>query len=61
MSRLFPPDVLDGFQYRDDFISPAQERMLLDAVREGAFAEFTMRGVVARRRVAFSVTFRTLR
>ena len=53
MSSLFPPDVPDGFQYREDFISPAEERMLLDAVREVAFAEFTMRGVVARRRVAF--------
>jgi alkylated DNA repair dioxygenase AlkB len=53
MSRLFPLDLPKGFHYREDFISPAQERLLLDAIGEVAFAEFSMRGVVARRRVAF--------
>ena len=53
MSYLFAPDLPDGFRYQEDFISANQERMLLDAIGEVAFAEFTMRGVVARRRVAF--------
>ena len=53
MSRLFAPDLPAGFDYRDDFISAAQEQGLLDAIGEVTFAEFTMRGVVARRRVAF--------
>src|SRR5690349_2747529 len=53
MAHLFAPDLPDGFRYQEDFISPDQERMLLDAIGELAFAEFKMRGVVARRRVAF--------
>jgi alkylated DNA repair dioxygenase AlkB len=53
MSRLFAPDLPAGFRYEEDFISPDQERTLLDAIRHVAFEEFKMRGVVARRRVAF--------
>jgi alkylated DNA repair dioxygenase AlkB len=53
MSRLFAPCLPPGFQYREDFISAAQEQMLIDAIGQVTFAEFEMRGVVARRRVAF--------
>jgi alkylated DNA repair dioxygenase AlkB len=53
MAYLFPPDLPDGFRYQEDFISLDQERMLVDAIGKVEFAEFTMRGVVARRRVAF--------
>jgi hypothetical protein len=42
-----------GFHYRDDFITDADERVLLEAIADVAFADFEMRGVVARRRVAF--------
>ena len=50
---LFDRDLPPGFQYREDFISEADERVLLDAIANVAFADFAMRGVVARRRVAF--------
>ena len=36
-----------------DFITEADERVLLDAIAHVAFSDFEMRGVVARRRVAF--------
>jgi hypothetical protein len=45
----FPP----GFHYRETFITEAGERALLDAIAGVAFSDFEMRGVVARRRVAF--------
>ena len=51
--RLFEHDRPPGLQYRDDFIAEADERVLLDAIAEIAFPDFEMRGVVARRRVAF--------
>jgi alkylated DNA repair dioxygenase AlkB len=50
---LFGLDVPPGFQYREDFITATDERALLDAVAGVAFSDFEMRGVVARRRVAF--------
>jgi len=50
---LFGPDVPKGFQYREDFLTPGEERVLVDAVAGVAFSDFEMRGVVARRRVAF--------
>lgn len=50
---LFGPDVPDGFHYQDAFIDEREERGLLDAIGTVAFADFEMRGVVARRRVAF--------
>ena len=43
----------DGFRYREAFISCAEERELLDRIGGVEFAAFEMRGVVARRRVAF--------
>jgi len=50
---LFRPDVPSGFHYREDFINKSDEVALLDAMAGVAFSEFEMRGVVARRRVAF--------
>ena len=50
---LFEPDLPPGFHYRDAFITEAVERVLLDEIADVAFSDFAMRGVVARRRVAF--------
>ncbi len=50
---FFGPDVPSGFHYQDSFIDDAEERALLAAIATVAFSEFEMRGVVARRRVAF--------
>jgi hypothetical protein len=51
--HLFGLDVPLGFHYRQDFITDAYERVLLEAIGGVTFADFEMRGVVARRRVAF--------
>jgi len=50
---LFGLDVPPGFEYREDFITGSDERILLDAMAGVVFSDFEMRGVVARRRVAF--------
>lgn len=50
---LFDVDVPDGFRYRPDFISIDEEAELVDNTARVEFAPFEMRGVVARRRVAF--------
>jgi alkylated DNA repair dioxygenase AlkB len=50
---LFTPDTPPGFQYRDDFISAGEEAALLEDITRTEFSNFEMRGVVARRRVAF--------
>jgi 2OG-Fe(II) oxygenase superfamily len=50
---LFDRDLPLGFQYRDDFITEAEEKVLLEGLADVAFSDFEMRGVVARRRVAF--------
>ena len=50
---LFAPDWPPGFHHRDNLITDNEERVLLDAIADVAFADFEMRGVVARRRVAF--------
>ena len=42
-----------GFQYREQFITGVEERELLDAIATVSFSTFEMRGVAARRRVAF--------
>ena len=49
---LFTPAVPAGFEYRDDFISPAEERALLDLIEPLQFSPVVMRGVVAKRRIA---------
>jgi len=46
-------DLPDGFRYRDDFITPEDEAALAAEIAQVEFAVFEMRGVVARRRVAF--------
>jgi alkylated DNA repair dioxygenase AlkB len=50
---LFEPDLPDGFVYRPDFISAGEEVELIEAIEDVEFSTFEMRGVVARRRVAF--------
>jgi alkylated DNA repair dioxygenase AlkB len=50
---LFGSDEPDGFRYQPGFITPAEEAELLRAIAAITFADFSMRGVVARRRVAF--------
>jgi len=50
---LFEPDVPEGFQYREDVISEAEESALVAGIAAVEFSTFEMRGVVARRRVAF--------
>ena len=50
---LFEHDLPAGFHYCDNVITNAEEGALLDAIAHIAFADFEMRGVVARRRVAF--------
>src|SRR4051794_13929888 len=50
---LFGLDVPTGFQYREEFLTVADEQVLAHAVTGVAFSDFEMRGVVARRRVAF--------
>ena len=51
--RLFEHDLPPGLHYRDDFITESEEGELLDAIAGISFSNFEMRGVVARRRVAF--------
>lgn len=51
--RLFEPDVPAGLDYREEFITGVEEAELITAIASVAFADFEMRGVVARRRVAF--------
>ncbi len=50
---LFGHDLPAGFHYRENFITADEEHALLGAVADITFSEFEMRGVVARRRVAF--------
>jgi len=50
---LFEPGLPDGFVYRPDAISSEAEAKLVDTIRHVEFSAFEMRGVVARRRVAF--------
>lgn len=50
---MFGPDVPDGFWYREAFISPDEERVLVEAIAGISFDTFVMRGVAARRRVKF--------
>ncbi len=49
----FERDLPSGFHYREDFITAAEERSLLAEITGVAFSDFALRGVVARRRVAF--------
>jgi alkylated DNA repair dioxygenase AlkB len=51
--RLFEVAVPNGFQYRNDFITSDVEALLAEQIARLEFSTFEMRGVVARRRVAF--------
>lgn len=53
MAPLFGDDVPPGFEHRDDFITADEELALIAAIGELEFADFELRGVIARRRVAF--------
>jgi alkylated DNA repair dioxygenase AlkB len=50
---LFEPDLPDGFAYRDGFITRDEESALVRHIEAIEFGQFEMRGVVAKRRVAF--------
>jgi alkylated DNA repair dioxygenase AlkB len=50
---LFESEVPDGFLYRPDFIGDDEEASLAEAITGLEFSTFEMRGVAARRRVAF--------
>jgi alkylated DNA repair dioxygenase AlkB len=50
---LFDTALPDGFQYRAAFIDAAEETSLASEIARVEFSTFEMRGVVARRRVAF--------
>jgi alkylated DNA repair dioxygenase AlkB len=50
---LFGPDTPDGFRYRTDFLTTQEEATLLSELARVEFSTFEMRGVIARRRVAF--------
>jgi alkylated DNA repair dioxygenase AlkB len=50
---LFEYHLPPGFHYRENFITETDERILLEAIADVTFSDFEMRGVVARRRVAF--------
>jgi alkylated DNA repair dioxygenase AlkB len=51
--HLFEPDLPDGFQYRTGVVSAEEEADLAARFSALEFSAFEMRGVVARRRVAF--------
>lgn len=50
---LFDADLPGGFLYCDDFITPDEAASLAEDIARVTFSTFEMRGVVARRRVAF--------
>ena len=50
---LFTPAVPEGFHYRADFVTAAEEGELAAALERISFSNFEMRGVIAKRRVAF--------
>jgi alkylated DNA repair dioxygenase AlkB len=50
---LFGADLPPGFLHRDEFVSTAEEAQLAEHISQIEFAAFEMRGVVAKRRVAF--------
>jgi alkylated DNA repair dioxygenase AlkB len=50
---LFGADIPEGFLHSDAFVSTEEETALLAQIQRIEFSTFEMRGVVARRRVAF--------
>jgi alkylated DNA repair dioxygenase AlkB len=53
MPSLFPADLPPGFRYEDTFLTADEEAALIARIGEVTFSAFEIRGVVARRRVAF--------
>ena len=53
MPSLFPPELPPGFRYEDAFLTADEEAALIAQIGAVTFSAFEMRGVVARRRVAF--------
>src|SRR3954465_5765815 len=49
---LLEPELPQGFEYRTEFISAAEEQALLDHIARVEFSTVEMRGGVARRRTA---------
>jgi alkylated DNA repair dioxygenase AlkB len=45
-----PRELPEGFRYRPELISPAEERLLLEAIRALPFKEFEFHGYVGKRR-----------
>ena len=52
-ASLFDPDLPEGFSYRENVITADEETELVAHIDRVEFSNFEMRGVVARRRVAF--------
>src|SRR4029079_13229981 len=50
---LFGADLPPGFRYRPDFITADEERTLAAEIAAVEFSTFEMRGVIAKRGVAF--------
>jgi alkylated DNA repair dioxygenase AlkB len=50
---LFGADLPAGFTFREEFLSRDEENRLIEHINSIEFANFEMRGVVAKRRVAF--------
>jgi hypothetical protein len=52
-ASLFDVELPEGFSYRDDFLTVEEEASLAGEISRIEFSTFEMRGVAARRRVAF--------
>jgi alkylated DNA repair dioxygenase AlkB len=50
---LFDEALPAGFHYRRDFITASEQALLVEEITRVEFSTFELRGVVARRRVAF--------
>lgn len=50
---LFETGLPEGFRYQPEFITSDDEQSLVEEIARVAFSPFAMRGVIARRRVAF--------
>lgn len=53
VDRLFEVELPSGLEYRRDFVSVAEEAAFVGDINTVEFSNFEMRGVIARRRVAF--------
>lgn len=51
--QLFEPNYPSGFHYRTDFVNASDAAALIEGIGAVTFDHFEMRGVVAKRRVAF--------